>query len=286
MLGRTTTSRGHLVAGDVLGPYRVDAVLGEGGMGTVYSATREDDGSEVALKVVKESYARDEESVRRFVREARAAGEVSHRHLVGVIDAGEVDGRRYMAMQLVRGRSLDERIRADGPLPLADTARMTSHVAAGLDALHAAGLVHRDVKPSNIMLDADGAAALTDFGLAKGNDYSTLTKAGQVMGTIDYLAPEMIRGEPPSPASDLYALGCVVYECVAGVPPFAGKGILQVGLGHLEETPRDPCAARPDASPELAETVLLALAKEPERRPPTATAYARMLSLAAAPRSR
>ena len=236
-------------------------------MGTVYRATARD-GTVVALKVAKESFVPKEESARRFVREARAAGHVRHRHLVGVIDAGEVDGRRYLAMSLVVGRSLDERIRAEGPLPLADTARVTRHVAAGLDALHAAGLVHRDVKPSNIMIDADSAAALTDFGLAKGDDYSKITKAGEMMGTIDYVAPELIRGDQPSPASDLYALGCVVYECIAGDPPFAGKsGVLQVGLGHLDEEPPDPCARRLDLAPDVLEVVLLALAKDPAARP-------------------
>jgi serine/threonine protein kinase len=269
-----------LAVGDALGPYRIDALLGEGGMGQVFLATNGSTGDVVALKVIKPELTSDEEHARRFVREARAAGEVQHRNLVGVIDAGEVDGRRYLAMRFVEGRSVDERLQAEGPLPIEAVARLTRHVAAGLDALHAVGLVHRDVKPSNILLDAEGTAALTDFGLAKGSDYSALTAVGRAVGTIDYLAPELIKGEQPTPASDLYSLGCVVYECLAGKPPFAGRGLLQVGLGHLEETPADPCAERDDAPAHLGTAVLTALEKDPATRPATATAYARMIAVA------
>ena len=121
--------------------------------------------------------------------------------------------------------------------------RIAADVAAGLDALHGAGIVHRDVKPSNVLLDADGAARLTDFGLAKGADYSALTQPGQMVGTIDYLAPELIRGDEPTAGSDIYAFGCLVYACVAGRPPFGGRGMLQIGVGHLDEEPPDPVRA-------------------------------------------
>jgi serine/threonine protein kinase len=268
-----------LGAGDALGPYRVEALLGEGGMGQVFRATDTATGDVVALKVIKPEHT-GEEHARRFAHEARAAGEVSHRNLVGVTGAGEAGGRRYIAMRFVAGRSVAQRIEAEGPLPVAGVARLARHVAAGLEALHGAGLVHRDVKPSNIMLDEEEVAALTDFGLAKGSDYSALTAAGQAIGTIDYMAPELIKGEPPTPASDVYALGCVVYECLAGRPPFGGRGMLQVGLGHLEETPADPCAERSDAPEHLGAAVLTALEKQPEARPRTATAYARLIAVA------
>ena len=268
-----------LGAGDALGPYRIEALLGEGGMGQVFRATDTATGDVVALKVIKPEHT-DEEHARRFAHEARAAGEVSHRNLVGVIDAGESGGRRYLAMRYVPGRSVDERIQAEGPLPVPDVARIARHVAAGLDALHGAGLVHRDVKPSNILLDEEGVAALTDFGLAKGSDYSALTAAGRAVGTIDYLAPELIKGDPPTASSDLYSLGCVVYECLAGRSPFGGRGMLQVGLGHLEETPSDPCAERSDAPAHLGAAVLTALQKQPDARPSTATAYARLIAVA------
>ena len=137
--------------------------------------------------------------------------------------------------------------------------------------------MHRDVKPSNILLDAERGALLTDFGLAKSRDYSMLTAPGQMLGTLDYIAPEMLRGSEPGPSADLYALGCVVYECLAGTPPFGGRSMFEVGMAHLGDVPADPCAERDDAPPELSERALAALAKHPADRPPTATAYADML---------
>ena len=269
-----------LSPGDELGPYHLEELLGEGGMGQVFRARRHDDGQLVALKVMKPEMT-GKEQARRFLREARAAGTVNHPNLVGVLDTGEAGGHPYIAMRLVVGRSLDERIQQEGPLPIPDTVRITHHIARALDALHRADLVHRDIKPSNVMLDADLGACLTDFGLARGGDYSALTRPGQVLGTIDYLSPEQIRGEPPTPAVDIYALGCVVFECLAGQPPFAGRGMMQVCFAHLEEAPADPCARRSDAPPGLGEIVNHALAKVPEQRPPTAIAYATLLAAAA-----
>ena len=250
-------------------------------MGQVFRATHAHTGAVVALKLLKPAFASDEGLIRRLLREARAAGTVEHRHLVGLLDAGQADGRHYLALELVPGVSVAERIDAEGPLALAEVVRIAAGVGAGLDALHRAGIVHRDVKPSNVLLDADGAARLTDFGLAKGQDYSILTLPGQMLGTIDYLAPELIRGEEPTAASDIYAFGCLVHACVAGRPPFAGRGMLQIGVGHLDEEPPDPCAQRPDAPPGLAEAVAFALRKAPAERPPTATAYARLIAVGA-----
>src|SRR4029453_1607395 len=140
-----------------------------------------------------------------------------------------------------------DRIQAEGALALDDVVRIATGVAAGLAAPHEAGIGPPDVKPANALLAADGAARLTDFGLAKGSDYSALTLPGQMLGTIDYLAPEVIRGDEPTAASDIYAFGCLVYACVAGGPPFGGRGLLQIGVGHLDEEPPDPCAERSDA---------------------------------------
>ena len=269
-----------LQPGDAFGEYVVDERLGEGGMGIVFRAIRED-GKVVALKVLKPGLVADASAARRFAREARAAAEVDHPHLIGLIDTGDVDGVGYLAMRYVPGRSLDDRIRDHGPLPLEDTTRIVAEIASALDALHAAELVHRDVKPSNILLDAERGALLTDFGLAKRRDYSALTAPGQMLGTLDYIAPEMLRGAEPGPSADLYALGCVVYECLAGTPPFGGRSMFEVGMAHLGDVPADPCAERDDAPPELSQRVLAALAKEPAARPPTATAYADMLIAAA-----
>jgi serine/threonine-protein kinase len=141
--------------------------------------------------------------------------------------------------------------------------------------------MHRDVKPSNIMLDPDGEALVTDFGSAKGAAYTVLTTFGQVLGTLDYMAPELIKGAQASPASDIYALACVVYECFVGKSPFGHKSVLQVGLAHLEEEPPSPDTERDDVSPQLAWAILQGLSKDPAKRPQTATAYAHMLALAA-----
>jgi serine/threonine-protein kinase len=268
-----------LLVGGVIGPYRVEALIGEGGMGKVFRAVREGEREPVALKIMRSRLSGDEESRKRFLREARAAGEVRHHHLVPVLDAGQAGDRRYLVMPYIAGRTLDDRL-AGGPLPVPELVQILAEVAAGLDALHRAGLVHRDVKASNVLLDEHGSAALTDFGLAKREDWSRLTKLGQVMGTVDYIAPELLRGEPATPASDLYALGCVSYEMVAGHPPFEG-GMFEVGMAHLEKTPHDPAADRRDTPRGLGSAVLLALDKDARRRPPTATAFANIVGAAA-----
>jgi serine/threonine protein kinase len=281
MWSRNRPEAEDLGPGGRLGPYRLESILGEGGMGIVFHAIREPEGDQVALKVLRRELTHDETYRRRFTHEARAAGEVRHRHLVPVLDAGEADGRTFLAVAYVRGESLEHRIQVRGALPLAEVAGLTAQVGAGLDALHREELIHRDVKPSNIMIDDEGTAALTDFGLAKGRAYTVLTKPGQVMGTLDYLAPELIKGQPATAASDIYALGCVVYECLAGHPPFAEKSVFQVGIAHLEEEPPDPTTDRDDAPEGLAWSILRALEKDPARRPPSATAYAQMVRLAA-----
>jgi serine/threonine protein kinase len=268
-----------LSTGEILGAYRIESVLGEGAVGTVYRAVHVTDGSVVALKVLKSKLALDETFRRRFAHEARAAQEVQNRHLVPILEAGEADGRSFLAVQYIDGATLDGRL-AQSVLSLDEILRVGGGVASGLDALHAAGLIHRDVKPSNVMLARDGAALLTDFGLAKGPAYTVLTRPGQVVGTLDYLAPELIKGQPATPATDLYALGCLVYECVAGWPPFAGKGVLEIGMAHLDDEPPDPVADRPDLPMGLGWAIKQALAKEPVDRPPTAKAYANMLSVA------
>jgi serine/threonine protein kinase len=275
MLRPRSSAPGALDIGHSLGDYRLIRVLGEGGMGIVFEATRQGDGQTVALKVMKRELAGDETYLRRFEHEARAASEVRHKHLVPVIGAGNADGHYYLAMGFISGRSLKDRLSADGPLTVEEIAPLVAGIGAGLDAMHAAGLVHRDVKPANIMIDASGSAMLTDMGLARGRAYTVLTKPGQVMGTLDYIAPELIRGEQASQASDVYSLGCTLFECIAGTPPFASKGTFEVALAHLEEEPPDPCATRPELPQSLSWAVLQALNKDPAKRPATASAYAR-----------
>jgi serine/threonine-protein kinase len=277
---RPRTTAGELGVGDRLGAFRLDEMLGSGGMGIVFRAVREDGEGEVALKILRDELSGDETFRRRFEHEARSAKEVLNPHLVAVLEAGEAEGRYYLASEFVPGRTLEARVREDGPLPLADVIRIATELGAALDALHEAGIVHRDVKAANVLLRDDGRAMLTDFGLAKGEAYTVLTSPGQVMGTLDYLAPELIRGDEATPASDVYALGCATYECLTGTTPFGGLSLFQIGLAHLEEQPPDPRQARPDCPVDLSAAVLRALEKDPAERPPTATAYARALAAA------
>jgi serine/threonine-protein kinase len=271
-----------LEPGHRLGAYRLEERLGEGAVGVVFRAIKEPEGNEVALKVLRAELLADETFRRRFVHEARAAGEVRHKHLVPITDAGEAEGRPYLAVAFVRGQTLEARLASDGPMSLEDVVRVVAHVASGLDALHAGGIVHRDVKPSNVIIDEMGSANLTDFGLAKGRAYTVLTQPGMVMGTLDYLAPELLRGSEATAASDIYALGCLAYECTAGRAPFADTSMFDLASAHLNVEPPDPCTNRPDAPEGLSWAILQALAKDPESRPPTATAYAHLISFAAA----
>jgi serine/threonine protein kinase len=265
--------------GDRLGPYVLETVLGEGAIGVVFRAAT-DDGSVVALKILRKELSRDETYRRRFAREARIASVVRHRHLVPILDLGEASGYHYLAVEYVDGGSLRERLDAEGPLTVDAAIELAAQVASAIDALHAQGIVHRDVKPSNVMLDALGNAAVTDFGLAKGPAYTVLTTPGQVMGTLDYIAPELIRGEESGPPADVYALGCMVYECLSGAPPFGDRHVLAVVNAHLEGTPPDLSELRPDVPPAIAGVVDGAMAKQPNQRPRTGTAFAHLLRAA------
>jgi serine/threonine-protein kinase len=271
-----------LSLGDTLGPYRLDSVLGEGAVGVVFAATRLEDGEVVALKVLKRLLSRNEVYRQRFAREARVAREVRHRHLVPILDLGEARGYHYLVVAYVNGGTLADRIESGGALPVEDTIRLAAEVASALDALHQHGIVHRDVKPSNVMLDPEGRAAVTDFGLAKGPAYTVLTKPGQVMGTLDYIAPELIRGEETGPAVDVYALGCMIHECLAGTPPFADRRLFEVAAAHLDDQPPDVSALRGDVPSAVAEVVRRAMAKDPAERPRTGRAFANLLRAASA----
>jgi serine/threonine protein kinase len=271
----------ELRPGDRLGPYRLVAPLGEGGMGVVFRADRSS-GGVAALKVLRRELSGDETFRRRFEREGRIAAQLDHPHLVEVVDSGEAEGLHYLASRFVEGETLAERLEREGPLPLPDLIRLAAELGTGLDTLHGAGLVHRDVKPSNVMLGPE-CAALTDFGLARGVADSVLTAPGRVVGTLDYLAPEVIRGQPAGPAADIYALGCLLYECVFGEPPFGSRPFAEAAAAHLSEEPLDPCEARDDLPPAFWDALRHGLAKDPAERPPTATAYALMIRVSAKP---
>lgn len=256
-----------------VGRYRVLDVLGEGATAVVYRAT--DGSAEVAVKVLRDP---SDVALRRFAREARIAARIESRHLVPVLEVG--DG--FLVLPLYSGTVAD-RIRSDGALPVAQTVALAAEIAQGLDALHRLGILHRDVKPSNVLLDPAGGAALADFGLARGTDSTQLTRDGQLVGTVHYLAPELIEGSPASSASDIYAFACLLYECLTGAPPFAGRRDAEVGFAHLVDEPPDPRGIRPELSEDMALALLTALQKSPQSRPTTATALARMLHLAGRP---
>jgi serine/threonine protein kinase len=266
--------------GDSVGRWRLGNMLGEGGMGRVYRSI-DTAGTEVALKIVKAELATDQTFRRRFDREAQIAQRVIHPHVVPVVETGEQDGIPYLAQKFIAGGSLEDRIKRDGNLPLAEAVRICTAVASGLDALHAHGLIHRDVKPANILIDDDGTPYIADFGLAKDRDASVLTKAGQALGSMDYMAPEQIRGEEVTAQSDVYALGCVMFECMSGKPPFADRQGMRILWAHLQEEPPDPLATRPEVPADVAWAITRALQKEPEDRPPTATAFASAVRIAA-----
>jgi serine/threonine protein kinase len=274
-------SSDELQPGDEVGVYALVEFLGEGAAGVVFRARRAGDGREVALKLLKQELAQDKLFRQRFARESHLAAQVRHPHLVPVLDSGEAAGRYYLASEYVAGGSLAERLSDQEPLGLDEIVRSACELASALDALHMLGVIHRDVKPSNVMLGPEGAVALTDFGLARARASTALTRPGQLLGTIGYAAPELILGQAASPAVDVYALGCTIYECVAGEPPFSDRSFFQVGLAHLQETPANPAAGRSDIPSEFGAAVCQALEKEPQRRPGSAGAYATALVAAA-----
>ena len=264
--------------GEVVGRYRLEELLGEGAAGLVFAA-RDEQGTRVALKVLRAELAEDRVMVARFEREARLTRDLGTPHVVPILELGRSKGFAYLAMPFYAGGSLAVRLRLLGPLGLDESVDLAAQLGRGLDALHARGVLHRDVKPSNVLLDGKGTAALADFGLARGADSTRLTAEGQLLGTPHYLAPELIEGREATLQSDVYALGCVLYECVAGEPPFAGRGAAEIGFAHLTEPPPDPRRRRAELPEGAAHAILAALEKDPSERPTTATALARMLMI-------
>ena len=252
--------------------YRVKSVLGEGGMGTVYLAERPI-GGVCALKVLSRRLAHDPSYATRFKREAQYAEALDHPHILDVYDAGEApDGTLYLAMQYVRGADLAVLLARDGPLGLAQALSILGQVGDALDCAHPQGLVHRDVKPGNIIVAADGGAApyayLTDFGLSKNPDADSiaLTKQGQFVGTTAYTAPEEILAKPRDRRVDVYSLGCVLYEALVGEPPFVRERALDVLYAHIGD-PRPPVSGhRPDLPPEIDAVIAKAMAISPAER--------------------
>jgi serine/threonine-protein kinase len=258
--------------------YELVRPLGHGAMATVDLAHDVELDRPVALKRLAENLARDEELRRRFVREARLAARLAHPNVVRVFDVGEDDGRPFIAMEYVDGETLAEVIARRGPLPPAEAAGLGVQICAGLAAAHAAGLVHRDVKPQNLLLGNDGVLKLGDFGIAVGHEGTRLTVAGTVLGTAGYLAPEQARGEQVTAAADIYAAGAVLYELLTGEPSRTVESLAELGSDDGFAPPDLPIGV----PAELVTAVAACLAVRPEDRPESAAALARLIAPAAA----
>jgi hypothetical protein len=257
-----------LAAGEMIGGFRILRPLAHGGMGVVYLAQDDAAGRPIALKILASTIAADPDYRERFRREARMAAALDHPNVVTLLAAGEDAGRLYLAMRYVDGPDLHQLILAEGPLTPGRAVHVVAGIASALDAAHAAGIVHRDVKTSNILLEGRPERAfLADFGLARpmaaGN---TLTRAGGFVGSLDTMAPERIRGEAPGPAADIYALGCVLHECLVGRAPFARDGELATLWAHLQSPAPLPSAERPGLPKTLDAVVARALAKDAAAR--------------------
>ncbi len=260
-----------LQPGDVLAGMRIDGEAGRGGMGVVHRATDLALGRPVALKVIARELAEDPAFRERFVRETRVAAAIDHPNVIPVFSAGEDAGRLYIAMRLVDGADLRTVVRAVGPLSPERAAHVVAQVAAALDAAHARGVVHRDVKPANVLLDADDHVYLTDFGLAKRIDSgSRQTRAGGWVGTLGYVAPEQIRGNGVDARTDVYALGCVLFHALTATSPFARDSDEATLWAHLNDAPPDAAAIVPGVPAASAAVVARALAKDPADRFPSA----------------
>jgi len=270
----------QLRPGEMVGGYRIESEIAQGGMGRVFAATAPD-GQKVALKLVKSDLARDATFRRRFDREARLAARVAHPNVVSVLDTGVHDRIPYLIQRFVVGRSLEQLIDAEGPLELETAVRASLQIAEALEAIHAEGIVHRDLKPANVLLDEQGNIHITDFGLAKHSEDSLLTMPGQAVGSMDYMAPEQVRGGEVTAATDVYAFGCLIFNCISGKPPFADRMGVKILWAHLQDEPSDPCAEREDSPEALGPAILSALAKDPAERPQSASEYARRIEEAA-----
>jgi eukaryotic-like serine/threonine-protein kinase len=263
----------------VAGRYEVERTLGGGGMAVVYLARDGELGRPVALKVLAENLADDAELRQRFVREARLAARLSHPNVVRVYDAGEEDGRPYIVMECVDGESLAELLRREGALAADRVAELGTQACAGLEHAHRAGLVHRDVKPANLLLTEDGTLKVADFGIAHAVGGTRVTEVGTVLGTAAYLSPEQALGDAVTPASDLYSLGTCLYELLAGEPPY-GRETLGELFSRREVCPPPRLRGVPH---ELAAAVMRCLERDPRDRPASAAELARLLAGARSP---
>jgi eukaryotic-like serine/threonine-protein kinase len=267
------------------GRYRLVRRIAAGGMGEVWEADDAVLGRRVALKMLVEELAADEQATRRFVREARATARLAHPNVARVYDFGRDGGTPFLVMELLEGETLAARL-ARSPLPPDEAARIAAAVADALEAAHQRGIVHRDMKPSNVMLAPDGEVKVMDFGIAAAAGETHSTTGSGLYATVAYVSPERVAGEPATPASDVYSLGAVLYELLTGRPPFEATSPALVARAHLHQPPRPVRELAPGVPARLAQTCEAALAKDPARRPSSAAALAiRLRAARAAARS-
>ncbi|EID17296.1 serine/threonine-protein kinase [Mycolicibacterium phlei] len=266
----TEPAPGGSRVGSQIGPYRLRRLLGRGGMGEVYEAEDTVKGRVVALKLLPESVSHDPVFRERLQREAHAAGRLQEPHVVPIHDYGEIDGHLFVDMRMIDGTDLRRTLRDGGPMPPARAVAIIRQVASALDAAHAAGILHRDVKPENIILTRDDFAYLVDFGIANAATDERLTELGTAIGTYAYMAPERFSNGDVTYRVDVYALACVLFECLTGSQPFPGDSVSAVITGHLMHPIPQPSARRPDVPPTLDAVVARGMAKRPEHRYATA----------------
>jgi len=259
-----------LVGMQLSGRYRLDAQIGAGGMSTVYRAFDQTLERRVAIKLMHREIASHSDQLERFRREARAVAQLSHPHIVGVIDAGEDQGRPYIVFEYVEGETLKERIRRMGRLPMEEAIAYAIEIARALGFAHSRQIVHRDVKPQNVLIDEEGSAKVTDFGIARTLDQEGLTADGRVLGTTDYVSPEQALGHDVNGQSDIYSLGVVLYEMLTGDVPFHGENQVSVAMKHVREDMPDLQSRRPEASATLAAVLDRMTDKDLRRRYPDA----------------
>ncbi|HEY7793968.1 MAG TPA: Stk1 family PASTA domain-containing Ser/Thr kinase [Gaiellaceae bacterium] len=261
-----------MAAGDTLidslfdGRYLIIRKLGSGGMANVYLAHDQELGRRVAIKILDDRHARDAQFIERFRREAQHAAGLSHPNIVSVYDRGEAEGTYYIAMEYVEGRTLKELLLARGPSPLGIAVDYTRQILSALRFAHRNGIVHRDIKPHNVIVDGEGRVKVMDFGIARAGTASQMTEAGSIIGTAQYLSPEQARGAPVDQTSDLYSTGIVLYELLTGTVPFTGETPVEIAMKHLSQVPAPPSSHRPEVPRDLDYVVLRALAKDPADR--------------------